>query len=212
MASLDIEEPQILLRYPEDAVEWHHRILIRRLRDSVWVVLTPDSELQVENLSDFQLLALGRGEAVPRVAVGNCYLFGEGGVADLPAHHRSAKRMAVILGGVQEGASDQTEASWRIADTAAAEFGTEVASEVMSNPAAAIVRGAVGIALCGVPVRWLAVERVMPGDLQAWIADKHCGAGRDSRLCGPVARGQLTTTVSLQEVLQSVRPQNLETI
>eukprot|EP00971_Amphidinium_carterae_P110611 2191010-Amphidinium_carterae.1 len=192
MVSLDIDEPQILLRFPDDPTEWHHRVLIRRHRDAVWVVLTPDGELQVENLGDYQLLALERGQAVPPLAAGNCYLFGAEGAGELARHHGAARRMAVILGGVQEGDMSRTEASWRIADPAAAEFGTEVAPEIVNNPATAVTRGAVGLAMAGVPARWLAIESVAAADVASWLDDKHSGAGRDSRLCGPVARGKLT--------------------
>eukprot|EP00971_Amphidinium_carterae_P104106 2061796-Amphidinium_carterae.1 len=212
MVSLDIDEPQVLLRFADDPVEWHHRVLIRRLRDAVWVVLTPDGELQVENLADYQLLALERGQPVPALAAGNCYLFEDNGAADLPRQHRAARRMAVILGGVQEGDMQQSEATWRVADPAAAEFGTEVSVEVVNNPATCVTRGAVSLAMTGLPARWLAIKRVAPGDVQSWLEDKHAGAGRDSRLCGPVARGKFTSSVSIKEVLQTSRPQNLEAV
>eukprot|EP00974_Lingulodinium_polyedra_P024441 2366040-Lingulodinium_polyedra.AAC.1 len=61
--ALDIEEPQVLINFPDDPVPWHHRVLLRRLRDAVWVVLTPDGELQVEDLGDYRLLPMGRGAA-----------------------------------------------------------------------------------------------------------------------------------------------------
>ncbi len=40
--SLDIDEPQVLVNYPDDALAWHQRVLFRRVRDAVWLVLTPD--------------------------------------------------------------------------------------------------------------------------------------------------------------------------
>ena len=126
--ALNITEPQVLLYYEGDAPEWHHRVLLRRLRDAVWVVLTPERDVQVENLADFTLLAFPRGAAVPSAAADNAHLFA--GVLDgeLPEHHAQATRLIDILGGgVPAGAiAGAPRATWRVADTSAAEFGTEV--------------------------------------------------------------------------------------
>lgn len=39
--ALSIEEPQVLIRFDDDPVPYHHRILIRRLREATWIVVTP---------------------------------------------------------------------------------------------------------------------------------------------------------------------------
>ena len=46
MSALDIKERQILARYDADPnFTWHHRVLLARLGDSEWIVLTPDLEV-----------------------------------------------------------------------------------------------------------------------------------------------------------------------
>ena len=68
MAALDIAEPQVALRYDEDPeVRWHHRVLLRRLEDSRRVVLSPDLEVLVCDVSTLPLVALQRGADVPGV-------------------------------------------------------------------------------------------------------------------------------------------------
>ena len=50
VGALDIKELQILLHLPEDAegFYWHHRILIRRVGAAIWVLFTPDGDLEVD--------------------------------------------------------------------------------------------------------------------------------------------------------------------
>ncbi len=73
--SFDIDEPQVLVQYPDDAIEWHHRVLPQRFRGAVWLVLTPDLNVEVKDLSQSNLFPLVRGGAVPAAVQGRCYLF-----------------------------------------------------------------------------------------------------------------------------------------
>ena len=59
--ALHIKEPQVLVEYPNDGVPWHHRVLLRRLWEAVWIVVTPERDVQNEHLSAFNLLSLTRG-------------------------------------------------------------------------------------------------------------------------------------------------------
>ena len=66
MSALDIPEPQVLVYYSDPNVEWHHRILLRRLQGSTWVVVTPDGDTQLEDLVQYVLIPLVRGAQVPQ--------------------------------------------------------------------------------------------------------------------------------------------------
>lgn len=160
--ALNIEEPQVLLQFDDDPVPYHHRILIRRLKEATWVVVTPEGDLQVENLADYAMLPLMRAGAIPSVAgAAGCHLFSRAVDDELPGWHAQAARLAMVLGGPSSVEPSATITStWRIADTSSADFGSEVAGDVVLNPATGIVRGAVGLAECGSPPRWTFVELV----------------------------------------------------
>ena len=57
-------------------------------------------------------------------------------------------------------------ACWRIADASAAEFGQDVATDLVLSPATGVARGSVGE-----PPRWLFFEHVLNAELGAWEAE-----------------------------------------
>jgi hypothetical protein len=205
MAALDLEEPQVLLFYEGNRVPWHHRLLLRRLREAVWVVASPDFEIQVENLADHRLLALARGGAVPQAVVGQCYLFEPIAEAQLSELHAAAGRTAAILGAAAPAPGDPGpgRAAWRVADPSAARFGDVVGDDVVSNGVTGVIRGSVGLAR--VADRWVFVERVPHAEVDLWEADKRCGAGRDRRLAGDRRGPGGRRFVPLSEALATFR-------
>ena len=96
-------------------------------------------------------------------------------------------------------------ARWRIADTSAAEFGQEVATDLVLSPATGEARGSVGLARSGELPRRLFCEDVPNAELGAWEADKHPGAGRDRRLGAP-ALVNSGLVMNLGEAPPSFRP------
>lgn len=182
--ALQIDEPQVLLLYEDGEPPWHHRVLLRRLQDASWVVVTPDLDVQVGDLASFTLLPLARGAAVPRhVERSKCYMF-EGPIDDVLADfHAQANRIASILGvGAPGGSPVSAGSSWRVTDLALAEFAEEVPADVMADTNTGVTRGSVGLALFADPPRRVFVEKVPVGDDLAWQDEKHCGGGRDRRL------------------------------
>ena len=158
--SLDIAEPQVLVQFADDALEWHHRILLRRFKGATWIVLTPVHDTEVQDLSQHALLPSGRGTAVPAHVAARCYLFEPGEQLDLARYHAQAARLAIILGGAPEAtAAAGPAACWRVADTAADDFGIEVGDELVERPISGVIKGSVGLARCGTPPRWVFVER-----------------------------------------------------
>jgi len=204
--ALDCEEPQVLVRFVDDQIQWHHRVLIRRLSAAIWIALTPDGELQVIDLSEYDILPLARGGNIPAQAGGDTYLFGGPLGAELSGYHAAATRMASVLGATTSTAvGSAAAASWRVADTAAVEFGTEVAADLVTSAASGVVKGSVGLCRCGEPAQWLFVELVPTGEFAAWEADKRSGAGRDPRL----APAEVTTNPTvrpLSELVSNLKP------
>ena len=211
---MDIDEPQVLIHYADDRIPWHHRILLRRLRDAVWLLVSPDGNVEATHLGAVALLALGRAVPLPAHVVGHYYLCGNVVVAQFPTLHQQAARLSGILGGAPVAAAERTgpQATWRVADTAAYDFGVEVDDELMDNHATGVICGAVGLCRCGEPARWVAVERVPLSETNLWEQDKQSGAGRDRRLGVP--RGHLVTTpvIPLNEAISGFRPRDLREV
>lgn len=66
MAALDIKERQVLVRYDEDPeVTWHLRVLLLRAEGTTWFALTPDLSVQRLDLSEREVVPLGRGRKIP---------------------------------------------------------------------------------------------------------------------------------------------------
>eukprot|EP00959_Pyramimonas_sp_CCMP1952_P280691 5867084-Pyramimonas_sp.AAC.1 len=60
--TLDIGDPQILVHYPDDenGFLWHHRVLLFRVSDDIWISLTPDLALVRLKLLDIRHEVLER--------------------------------------------------------------------------------------------------------------------------------------------------------
>eukprot|EP00959_Pyramimonas_sp_CCMP1952_P032282 677586-Pyramimonas_sp.AAC.1 len=52
--TLDVADPQILVRYENDphGFYWHHRVLLFRVSEDIWICLTPDHDLVRVKLLD----------------------------------------------------------------------------------------------------------------------------------------------------------------
>ena len=167
-------------------MEYPNYVLLRRLREVVWVFATPERDVQIEDPSTFNLLPLTRGGAIPRLAAVT-HRFAKPIDAELEGLHAQAARLAALMGLVAGVAVAAPTIRWRIADSSAAEFGREVATDLVLSPVTGVARGSVGLVRSGEPPPWLFYEHVPNAELVAWEADKHAGAGRDRRLGAPPA-------------------------
>ena len=212
--SLDIPEPQIALNFPLDAnYAWHHRILLRRIEAAQWVVLTPDSNLEVEDLAQHAVLPLWRNSPLPQAIQGQTYMAGANIAQELDQHHRTAEQLVAILappgGAVAVAAAG---AKWRIADTAAVDFAEVVLDAVMASHNTGVIKVSVGLAQVGAAGRWVPVERVQDDDLDQWRAEKQAGAGRDPRLQPFFESDNSDHLVSLADARRAFRPVDLNTV
>eukprot|EP00959_Pyramimonas_sp_CCMP1952_P362962 7600810-Pyramimonas_sp.AAC.1 len=124
----DIPEFQVAVRFDDDPnFTWHHRILLRRVRDAVWITLTPDLDLERINLDERRHRVLERGQAFPDAIVGDLYAFDPIGREAVAGHKRRARLQAAVLGGDEDEAMDAEE--WVYADLEDPAFGTLVAAD-----------------------------------------------------------------------------------
>eukprot|EP00971_Amphidinium_carterae_P046842 922921-Amphidinium_carterae.2 len=67
----------VLVRFPEDRNPqlWQERVLLEKVGAELWIAATPDSELEVLNLKEFQHRFMGDGRKLPlRLKEEDCYL------------------------------------------------------------------------------------------------------------------------------------------
>ena len=212
--SLDVPEPQILIAYPEDPTyTWHHRVLLRRLREATWILLTPDEEVQVEDLTHHAVLALARNQAMPPEVGTDCYLCAAAVARNLERHQASAARLAEILMPDDKASTAVATpgVTWRVADPSLVNFGEVVDNALVGDPASGVVRGHSALVRPGADSEWIYAEKVGDEDLARWQAEKQSGAGRDRRL-GANVSNTLDGTVSLQEARRGFRPGDMSLV
>ena len=75
MPTLDIPERQLLVDYFKDpnGFIWHHRLLLKHVKDTLWIICTPDKSVQQLDVSTHRLVVLGRNAAFPADRVGQTY-------------------------------------------------------------------------------------------------------------------------------------------
>lgn len=99
MTSLDLSDPQVLIKYDDDPVGWHRRLLLCNVGGAVWIASTPNYDVEQVDLNEFVLIALGRREPVPLRAHGDVYTFDqEIDPVDIARLRREAAFMAEALG------------------------------------------------------------------------------------------------------------------
>ena len=130
MPTLDVPERQLLIDFFADAngFFWHHRILLVHVRETTWVVCTPDQSVQMLDVSQHRLVMLSRNAAFPPDRVVSTYSCDPADFTDaIMARLRTeAAAMAEILGGgpaVPAQPAAAVAVSWRISDLSHAQFG-----------------------------------------------------------------------------------------
>ena len=130
--TLNIPEPQVLLHFPrgEGGFFHHHRVLLH-IGGGQWVLLTPDMELVVEDLSSRRHRVLGRHVPFPPDIIDECYVFDELSKAELEKQKRLAKTMGSILDDSQVVSVE--DLIWIVADPSSKRFGESVPVELVED-------------------------------------------------------------------------------
>ena len=184
MPTLDVEQSQVLVDYPDDAnYTWHHRLLLVSLGGSVWICVTPDLAVQRIDLSNHRVVVLQRNAAFPAARVGDTYGFDAGDVtpAVLADLLRQARDLAAIHGAPAPGPVASAEV-WRISDTSHASFAEEVPAAVLLNPDLFIARD--DFALVRIDASWTTAKKERPETegKDRFSRGFHSGPGRDRRI------------------------------
>ena len=133
--ALDIPQIEIVILYGREGncgCPYHHRILLRRINEGSWVVLTPDMEREVEDLGTLEYSVIRRNVLFPEYTseAGQYYHDPiEAGV--LRQQVRAAREEAHIRGG--EGEAAEFESQWRFSEPADARFNEIVEGEHLDD-------------------------------------------------------------------------------
>ena len=182
--ALDISEAQVCIEFPDDPnYSWHHRVLLSKLDGGRWVVLTPDGDVEVSDLSAHRVVPLTRGKAVPARVAGDVYLLGVLSDDDLRAATAEATALAGILG-ASVGVPVGVRADWLFSDPAHENWGLNVPAALLSAAGQTVLRGSVGLVQeePADPSTWTTMERILPADTETWKDEKRSGPGRDPRV------------------------------
>ena len=168
---------------------YHEHILHVRLGGSRWITSDADGNLDLDDLSELDVIPLVRDAAYP--VAGRPFrvppVYTDPEWRSLCAR---ARQLAEVHGWVPPVAAAPGTAvsidAWYYADTANASFGGEVSAAVLGEAARGHIEGRVGMFKAdlgdGAGEVWRAAERVLKVDYPDWLAAKRSGAGCDKRL------------------------------
>lgn len=131
--TLNISEPQVLFHCPADpnGLEYHHRVLVHKIGQGRWVVLSPDLELSVEDLTQQRHVVLSRHSPFPAHLLPVCYIFDELSKNELERQKRLARTMGSILDDSEVVGIAAT--GWVVADPSSDRFGHILPHELVED-------------------------------------------------------------------------------
>ena len=185
MPTLDIEQHQVLVDFPNDAhgYIWHHRILWCPVGGSVWIWATPDESVQRGDLSAHRVIVLRRNSAFPAGRLAQTYAFDDAAFDDgvLNRLMEEARGLAAVHGAPPPGIGSAGGDTWRISDTSHPSFGELVPSGVVGNDELFVVRDSTF--LVKVEQKWTTASKLTAGESETDFKRRfHSGPGRDRRI------------------------------
>ena len=202
--TLNFADPQILLHFPGDlnGLDWHHRLLLHKIGAGKWVMLTPDLDLEVVDLSARRHVVLGRNSSFPPHLFQACYIFDELSKNEMERQKKLARTMGSIL---DDG--DPVDASaqvWVVADPAVSKFGELVPSELFED---IVTLGSHGL------VEWdgetIYVRELSTEDVQAFKEERKETVG-DLRTIGDHRDAQGKRFISFKDSMTLLRESKFE--
>ena len=179
--SLDLAEQQVLVNYPADAdgFFWHHRVMLCRVRDALWLALTPDLEIVQVDLATIDHVPLPRAGPMPFWAAGQGYIFDPLDAVALREFRREARQRAVLLGYGQE--EEQRASTWIVVGLNDRKFGETVDPDIVEDPNQAAVMEDKGTAMIEGEVRF--IQRVEREKKEEFVKELRSSSG-DIRFFG----------------------------
>ena len=198
---LDIPELQVLLNFPRDPnLHWHHRVLLKRVSDANWLVVTPDGEIEYIDLSEFTYRVLVRAAAFPADLVNDAYVFDPVDAPTMDGYRREARLQAQVLGADDKGGAE--DVLWIYSDPNKPKFGEEVPAQLVEAAEGFAALGNQALVKDGDHVR--ACERVARGQLDQWKKDRQ-GEEIDIRVLAVELSAEGPSSLTLERAVGLMR-------
>lgn len=129
----DIPEIQLLVECPNDqnGFYWHHRILLKKISNGVWLTLTPDLEISRRDLNIQNHIVLDRNSPFPAAQGPYVYAFDPVSKSVIEAKKRTAVAQAVVLG--EDAMVEIAQVVWIVAEREHSRFGETVSADVIND-------------------------------------------------------------------------------
>ena len=203
--TLNIADPQVLFHYPGDVnnLNYHHRVLLHKIGGGKWVVLSPDLELSVADLTTQRHVVLGRRSFFPANIFAECYVLDELSRGELDRQQRLAKTMGSILDD-SEMTGVQQALTWIVADPCSKQFGKALPHELLED---VITLGQHGL------VQWedeVVYLQEIPDDQVEKFKEERKDATGDIRTLGDHRDPQGKRALNLQDALPLMTETSLD--
>lgn len=148
MLTQDVPDIQLIVEYPNDpnGFYWHHRILLKKISNGVWLALTPDLEVSRHDLNIQNHIVLERNSPFPAAQSPYVYAFDPVSKSTIEAKKRTAAAQAVVLG--EDAMVEIAQVVWVIAEKDHPRFGETVAAEIVDNQGLTTVFETKGVTIC----------------------------------------------------------------
>ncbi|CAK0832272.1 unnamed protein product [Prorocentrum cordatum] len=203
--TLDIREAQVQVHYPDEDLEWHHRVLLHRVEGALWLGPTPDHEIVRVDLSVLRHHALDRSSAFPAQFAPMVHAFDPVDGQTLRDAKRQAQRRAALLGGGE--VEDAEEYARSLASVADARCGEAVPADVVEDGDRCVTLGHRGVRMIDGEPRF--VERVSRDERDSWV--QSCREDvEDIRVLGDHRSRVGRRDLDLRDAVESMREVTVE--
>eukprot|EP00974_Lingulodinium_polyedra_P019105 1846897-Lingulodinium_polyedra.AAC.1 len=139
--TLDITELQVALHFPDDELNYHHRILLKRLDGPSWIVLTPDFDLERVDLGRQAHTVLERNQPFPDELAHSLYAFDPISRQQLNTYKRRAALQAAVF--EEDPAGAPQELVWAVSEAGSPALGRIIDPDEMDHTALLETKGVV---------------------------------------------------------------------
>ena len=144
----DIPDIQVIVEYPNDQAGfyWHHRILLKKISNGIWLTLTPDLEISRHDLNVQNHIILDRNSPFPAAQSPFVYAFDPVSKGTIEAKKRQAAAQAVVLG--DDAMVEIAQVVWVIAERGHSKFGDTIPAEIVDNAGLTTIMETKGVCTC----------------------------------------------------------------
>ena len=207
VTTLDIPDIQVIVEFPHDAngFYWHHRILLKKISNGVWLALTPDLEISRHDLNQQNHVVLDRASNFPAPQAPYIYAFDPVSRATIESKRRTASAQAIVLGDGE--AVEIAQMVWVIADRDNAKFGETIPNDVVDDPGNSAVFETKGV--CVVDGTEVFIQRMLLTEVEAFKKG-HSKDEQDMRLLGVHTDKVGKRRLELEDSLALMTEDNME--